>query len=189
MTGLRSLAALALAGLLTGCAMTPLGPPVPSAENIMKARAAGLPPMAVGSFALAPGKDPALDQRISIRANTLYSPFGASFASYLKETLAGELRGAGLLDPRAPVVVSGQLTDSRVDVPMGMASASVAARFTVARAGATVYAKELRADSSWNAGFNGYEAVPMAVNRYEQLYRQLTGKLLEDAEFRAAVRP
>ncbi len=174
---------------LSGCAMTPMGKPVPSIDNIGKARAAGLLPMAVGRFELAPGKDPSLDQRVSIRSNTIFSPFGNSFAAYLKESLAGDLRAAGLLDPGAAVVIAGQLTDSRIEVPTGTASASIAARFTVTRAGAVVYAKELRAHASWQAGFVGAEAVPMAVNHYEQLYRQLAGALLEDAEFRVAVRP
>jgi len=188
MRGRSVVAALASAALLAGCAIAPMGPPVPSAENIMKARSAGLPAMAVGAFVLAPGKDPALDQKVSLRTNTIHSPYGSSFAAYLKETLASDLRGAGLLDPAAALVISGELTDSRLDVPMGMASAAIAARFSVNRAGAPVYTKELRADSSWNAGFNGFEAVPTAVNRYEQLYRQLAGKLLEDPEFLAAVK-
>lgn len=187
--GARSVGmALASACVLAGCAITPLGPPVPSVDTIAKARAAGLPPLALGAFALAPGKDPGLDQKVSIRTNTIHSPFGSSFAAYLKETLAGDLRGAGLLDPASPVVISGQLTDSRIDAPVGASTATLAARFSVNRAGAVVYAKELRADSSWSSGFVGAEAVPMAVNHYEQLYRQLAGKLLEDGEFRAAVK-
>jgi hypothetical protein len=181
-------AVLAGASLLAGCAIVPMGPPAPSMENILKARGAGLPPLALGTFALAPGKDPSLDHKISIRANTIHSPFQSSFAAYLKETLAADLRAAGLLDPQAPLVIAGQLTDSRIEVPIGSASAAVAARFTVSRAGVEVYAKELRADASWAAEFNGFEAVPMAVNRYEQLYRQLAGKLLDDADFRAALR-
>jgi hypothetical protein len=183
-----ALLACGLALALAGCAMAPMGKPVPSMENIGKARGAGLPPMALGSFTLAPGKEPSLDQKVSIRTNTIYSPFESSFAAYLKETLAADLRAAGLLDAQSPVVVGAQLTDSQISVPVGEASATIAARFTVSRAGAPVYAKELRARSEWKAEFNGFEALPMAVNRYEQLYRQLTAALLDDAEFRAAVK-
>lgn len=182
------LAVLACAGLLAGCATAHMGPPVPSAANIMKARSAGLPPMTLGAFALAPGKDPGLDQRISLRTNAIHSPFSGSFAAYLKATLAADLRAAGLLDSGSPLVISGQLTDSRIEVPVGEASATLAARFTVDRGGEVLYSKELRAASAWTAGFNGYEAVPMAINRYEQLYRQLAGQLLDDADFRVAVK-
>lgn len=173
---------------LSGCALAPLGAPIPSVENIGKARAAGLPPMALGTFTLAPGQPADMDQKISIRSNKLYSPYGSSFAAYLKQSLASDLHAAGLLDPAAPVVIAGQLTDSRIEVPVGPASATVAARFSVTRSGQVVYAKELRARAAWEAGFVGAQAVPEALNRYEQLYRQLTAMLLGDPEFQVAVK-
>lgn len=183
-----SVALVAVVLATSGCAVAPLGQPVPSIATISAARAAGLPPMGLGSFKLAAGKDPGMDQSISIRTNRLYSPFGSSFSAYLRETLATELRSAGLLDPASPVVVSAELTESRIEVPSGLASASLAARFAVTRAGAQVYAKELRADANWTAGFVGAEAVPMAVNQYEQLYRRLVASLLADPELQAALR-
>jgi len=171
-----------------GCALAPLGHPVPSMANIAAARSADLPPMALGPFQLAAGKSPVLDQRVSIRSNNLYSPYSSSFSAYLRETLATDLRAAGLLDSASTTIVSGELTDSRIDVPTGTASATVAARFTVTRGGATLYVKELRARTTWASGFVGAEAVPMAVNHYEQLYRQLVASFLGDAELQAAVR-
>lgn len=176
------------ATLIAGCAMLAMGPPVPSVDNIGKARAAGLAPVALGEFKLAAGLPAAVDQRISIRTNTFFSPFGSSFASYLKESLATDLRAAGLLDPASPVIVSAELTDSRIDVPTGPATATVAARFVVTRAGARVYARELRANAAWNAPFIGIEAVPPALNRYQNLYRELNTALLSDPEFQAAVK-
>ncbi|MDB5898378.1 MAG: hypothetical protein JWP41_1980 [Ramlibacter sp.] len=173
---------------LGGCAIAPLGAPVPSTDNIVKARAARTPPLALGDFKLAPGKPAGMDQKISIRSNTLHSPYGNSFAAYLKEALGGDLRAAGLLDPESPLVLSGQLTDSQIEVPTGTSHATVAARFVLTRSGAAVYDKELRARSEWQSGFVGIEAVPMAVNRYQLLYRELVGMLLADAQFQAAAR-
>lgn len=181
------LAALLLSAALGGCAIAPLGPPGPSMENIAAARAAGIPPLALGTFRLAPGGDPSMDQKISIRTNVLHSPVDNSFAAYLKAALAADLRAAGLLDPASATVLSGELTESRIDVPSGQASASLAARFRVARGSVALYDRELRVADTWTAGFVGAEAVPMAVNHYEVLYRKLTKKLLEDREFRAAV--
>ncbi|QJW83564.1 hypothetical protein HK414_03755 [Ramlibacter terrae] len=130
-------AATALLLALAGCAILPLGAPVPSVQNIGKARAAGIAPVALGTFRLAPGVDPAIDQRIVIRSNTVHAPTGSSFAQYLRETLATDLQAAGLLAPAASTVISGELLDSRIDVPTGTAPAwgTVAARFTVTRAG------------------------------------------------------
>ncbi|AMO25320.1 hypothetical protein UC35_07920 [Ramlibacter tataouinensis] len=184
----RALFAAASLLALAGCAIAPMGTPIPSVDNIGKARAAGIPPLALGQFALAPGKPPGLDQSISIRTNTVHSPFGSSFSAYLKESLAADLRAAGLLDPASPLVLAGELTDSRIEVPVGTASGTVAARLTLTRSGTQLYAKELRAQASWQAPFVGVEAVPMAVNHYQELYRQLTRTLLEDPEFQAAVR-
>jgi hypothetical protein len=179
---------LAVAAVLTGCAIAPMGSPIPSVQNIGKARAAGMAPIALGEFRLAAGKPVALDQSISIRTNTIHSPYGSSFSSYLKETIATDLRAAGLLDEAAPIVLSGQLVDSQIDVPAGTARAVLAAVFTVTRGGAPVYERELRVQDVWQASFIGAEAVPMGMNHYGQLYRRLTGELLDDPLFRAAVK-
>lgn len=179
---LLSLAALA------GCAHLVMAPPVAAIKTIGNARAAGLPPMALGEFRPAPGLPPSVDQRISIRTNTFFSPYGSSFASYLKESLATDLRAAGLLDPASGIVIRGELTDSRIDVPNGPATATVAARFVVTRSGVAVYDKVLRVNATWNAPFIGIEAVAPALNRYQQLYRELNAALLGDPAFQAAVK-
>lgn len=185
----RPFAALAcvLAAGLAGCAIAPMGQPIPSVQNVAKARAAAIPPLALGEFKLAPGKPPGLDQSVSIRTNRIHSPFGSSFSSYLKETLAADLRTAGLLDPNSPFVLSGQLTESQLEVPVGAANAAVAARLILTRAGVRVYDRELRASSTWQAPFVGAEAIPMGINRYTSLYRQLASDLLDDPQFRAAL--
>jgi hypothetical protein len=181
--------ALALAVLaLAGCARMPLAPPSAGMDNIVAARAAGIAPVSLGGFRLAPGRAAAVDQSVTARTNTFYSPYGDSLAQYLKEVLATDLCAAGLLDPASKTVVEGWLTDSRLDVPVGAAQAAVAARFVVKREGATLYDRELRASAQWQAPFIGVEAVPDAVNRYGLMYRRLAADLLADPAFRAAAR-
>lgn len=158
-------------------------------DNIAVARSSGIAPVSLGEFRLAPGRPAALDEAVTARTNTYYSPYAKSFAQYMRETLAADLRAAGLLDPDSATVVQGFLTDSRFDVPAGAAKAAVAARFIVVRAGRTVYDRELRAETDWKASFVGAEALPDAVNRYGQLYRRLSATLLSDPGFRAAARP
>jgi hypothetical protein len=188
MTRFASLLLLAAALLGTGCAQMKMGAPVPGIENIQKARASGIPAVALGTFKLAPGKDAALDQRVVVRTNSIYSPYDSSFASYLKESLAVDLAAAGLLNAASTTVISGLLTDSQLNVPTGPANATVAARFTVTRAGANVYEKELRASSAWTASFIGVEAISGGLNEYGLLYRKLLAQLLDDPQFVAALR-
>jgi hypothetical protein len=174
--------------LLTGCAQIKLGNAVASVDNIQKAKASGMGPVAVGEFALGSGRPKALDEGIGLRSNTVSSPYQGSFAQYLKETLSVELKGAGLLDPASKTVVQGWLTDSQLDAAVGEGTGSVAARFVVLRAGKSVYDKELKASARWESSFVGAIAIPAAVNQYSGLYRQLVSQLLDDASFRAAVR-
>jgi hypothetical protein len=188
MRWIRTLVGLAAAAALGGCAQLQLGEPVASIENIQKARGAGIAPMRLGNFALAPGLDQSLDQRVVVRTNTVYSPYESSFANYLKQTLATDLAAAGLLEPASAVMLEALLTDSKLDVPAGPATASVAARFTIRRTGAKVYDKELRATHDWHAGFLGVVAIQDGMNRYAQLYRKLVTQLLDDPEFQAATR-
>lgn len=187
---MRLAASAALAMLvLAGCARVPLAPPSPAMDSIVAARGAGISPVALGSFRLAPGLPAAIDQSVTARTNTFYSPYGNSFAQYLKEVLAADLGAAGLLQPEAATIVEGWLTDSRLEVPTGAASAALAARFVVRRSGRKLYDRELRVQARWQASFVGVEAVPDAINRYGVLYRQLAADLVADPAFRAAVRP
>jgi hypothetical protein len=177
--------ALALA-LLSGCAIK-LGAPVASIDNIQAAKASGMAPAALGEFALAQGKPKALDEGVSLRGSGLSSPFQNSFAQYLKETLATELKAAGLLEPGSPFVIQGWLTDSQADAAISQGSGSLGARFVVVRAGKTVYDKELKASSTWESSFVGATAIPAAVNEYGALYRKLVNRLLSDPDFKAAM--
>ena len=184
----RCLPALALLPwlLLSGCAQIPLGDPAPSFENIEKARASRTGPVAVGQFKLAPGADPEIDKGLNVRSNTVFSPVGASFAQYLRQTLIADLQAAGLYDDASPATLSGFLTASMLDVPSGTGQARLSARFVLVRTGQTVYDKELHADASWQSTFIGVEAIPAGINQYTTLYHKLVGKLLDDPDYRNA---
>lgn len=178
---------LAAAALLTGCARIPLGAPVASVDNIQKAKGLGMAPVAIGEFKPEAGKDAKLDNTLSIRSNAVYSPINESFAQYLKETLRVELAAAGLLDPASATSIRGDLTASQLDAPIGQGTGALAARFVVARAGRTLYDKELKVNSTWESPFIGAVAIPAAVNEYSALHRKLVAMLLADPAFRTAV--
>ena len=186
---IRPLLAAVLVGAaaLTGCARIPLGAPVASAGNILKAQGTGMAPANVGTFGVAVGKDPAIDKVLVVRSNKVLSPFDESFAKYLGETLRTELKAAGLLDPASATSLEGSLTDNVLDGPIGRGTGRLGARFVVRRAGKTLYDKQHQVDANWDSPFIGAVAIPTAINEYSALHRKLVGSLLDDPVFRQAV--
>lgn len=183
----RLAAVLGGAVALTACQTVKLPAPSPSPANVEKLRAASLTPVNTGTFVLAPGRDKAMDTaQGGLRSNSI-EPQGGSFALQLRDELATELRAAGLLDPNAKTVIEGQLTDSKLDAAIGTGTGRLAARFVVKRDGKQVFDKELFAEASWESSFIGGIAIPAAVQQYGALYKTLVGKLIDDADFRAAL--
>jgi len=179
---------LALSITVSGCATGPMPELQPTMANLQVLKAANLPALAVGQFALADGLPPSMDRSIAIRAVTMKAPGTGSFAGYLKKALETELWGAGKLNPAAASIIEGELTESRITTGLPEGRAVLGARFRVRRAGQTVYDRELTVQTSWASNFIGAIAIPEAMDRYTSLYPTLVGALLEDATFRAAVR-
>ena len=190
----KTIRALLLCGIgaimlqLTGCAQMSMSQPKPTIENAQKSRGIQNAAATMGDFVPEAAKPPSFDQGVSIRTNQLQSPVNGSFAQYLKETLRVELESAGLLDANSGNEISGTLIDSQVDAPIGTGSAQLQAQFVVTHQGKVRYTKILTADASWNSPFIGVEAVPAAAGQYEMLYRKLVGILLDDPEFRQAIK-
>ncbi len=192
MTSVRRVATWAIglsAVLLVGCANVKLAEPTAAVENVQKAKAAGIAPIAVGNFKLAPGKDLSLDQVVSIRSNRFYSPYDSSFSKYLAHTLTADLRAAGLLAEDSRRTIQGELTQSTVDASIGQGKGSLAGRFSVLDEGRKTYDKELKVEAAWESSFVGAVAIPAAINEYVALYHKVIAQLLDDPEFRKAVSP
>ena len=179
----------ALAGLaLSGCAMAPLPAPQASIDNLQTLRAAGIAPVAVGAFTLAPGKPEGMDKSVGIRAGIVSAPSG-SFAGFLQQTLEAELKGGGRLDPTSTIVVSGELTQSDVSAGIDRGHATLGAQFKVTRGGSVVFDKPLLVQDDWDGDFMGAVAIPAAMDHYNGLYHKLVGALLSDQDFKAAAKP
>ena len=177
------LVASSLLLLMTGCAQLPLSPPTANFDFIQKAKASGTAPVAVGTFQLAAGVSRDIDQGLSVRSNSVTSPFEGSMAQYLKQSVTTDLQASGLYDASAPTQLTGLLTESTLSVPIGDSSATLGARFVLTRAGQKIYEKELKANASWKAEFLGALAIPDGINRYVGLYHQLVDMLLNDPEY------
>ena len=180
-----ALAALSLS--LAACAMEPLPPPEATLDSIQAIRASGLPAIGVGAFSAAPGQPTEMDKEIVVRAGAQPAPNG-SFARYLGDTLAVQLKGAGKLDPNSTLIVSGVVTDTHADSAMPTARAALAAKFKLVRNGKPVFEKTLAVQSTWTSDFVGAVAIPDAFNHYVGLFSQLATKLFTDPEFVAATR-
>jgi hypothetical protein len=189
-TGLRAAritAAAAIGAVLVGCASVKLPAPTATADTVQKLRTANLQPAKPGTFALAPGKNPDMDRsQGGLRGSSVAAESG-SFAQYLKDVIAVELKAAGLYDEAAKTMIDAQLLDSQLDAAIGTGTGRLAARFTVTRDGKTLYDKQLSVDGKWESSFVGAVALPAAINEYGQFYKRLAAKLFEDAEFRAAL--
>jgi hypothetical protein len=173
---------------LTACGQVPLSYQ-PTMANLEALKASNIAPLNVGQFALAPGKDSAIDQSVRARATTVSSPNNNSFALFLKDALTQELRAVGKLDPNSTIVVSGLLTKNELNVDMGTGKASLAASFAVTRDGKNVYNKELEEKAEWPSAFIGADAIPTAITQYTSLYKKLLGKLFGDNDFKLASQP
>jgi hypothetical protein len=173
--------------VLSGCAMEALPPPQATFGNIQAVRAGNFAAMRVGDFVAGPGAPTAMDKRIAVRAGVQAAP-GGSYAKWLGETLAAELKGAGKLDPNAALVVSGVVTQTHVDSAMPNGNAQLEARFTLKKNGAVAFDKTLDARSTWTSGFIGAVAIPDAFNHYNALFAEIVTRLLSDPDFKAAAR-
>jgi hypothetical protein len=183
----RMLVLTSLMGLVA-CANVQMPTPVASVTNHEKIRSANLNPTQVGEFKLAPGKPASMDTSLSGLRGSSVAPSAGSFSRQLREELIVELKGAGLLDPSSAMKIEGELTDSMVDAAIGTGKGRLAARFKVTRDGRSVFDKELSVEASWESSFMGAVAVPTAINQYSALYKALVGKLLDDMDFRTAMR-
>ena len=182
------LGAIAALGLnLVACVSVQMPAPAASAGNVEKLRAAKLAPAGTGGFVLAPGKPADMDKSLGGLRGSSMQPSNGSFALQLRDELVAELKAAGLYDTASKNLIEGQLTDSMVDAAIGTGKGRLAARFSVKRDGKLVFDKELAAEASWESSFVGATAIPMAINQYGALYKSLIGKLIDDADFRAAL--
>lgn len=171
--------------LLAGCVQVPVTYQ-PALENLELLRRVDFPPLNVGAFSLAPGKDPAMDKSVTARAASVVPEGGGALSQFLKDAITAELRTAGKYDSASTLEIRGLLTDSQLHAPIDTGMGSLGAKFTLNRGTRVVYEKELSVQSAWESFFLGASAIPAAINEYTSLYKKLIGKLFGDSDFKAA---
>jgi hypothetical protein len=179
---LRSIGALIVcvaAVALTGCAV--VAPPYQATnDNVRSLQTLPGGMVSLGQFT---AKSPDLNH-LSIRASSYNSPFNDSFAEYLKAALGSELEAAGKLDPKAPVVITGELQTNSLDPAIGTGNAHISARIVIKRGNDVVFDKVVHGDSEWESSFIGAIAIPMARQQYGETMKKLLANLFSDPGFK-----
>lgn len=187
-TRYRARASALLAGaalMVSGCISMAVDEIPASIETLQVLRAAEIPALAVGRFTTAKGLDA---RNINIRGSTMHPAKGSTFAEFLGETFAAELRAAGKLDPAAPLVLSGVLTESRAGENLSTGTGSLGATLTLSRNGQAIFSKPYRVETKWKSDFIGAIAIPDAFRNYNGLYAALVRQALSDPELIAAIK-
>lgn len=183
--GRATVLAIGTALLLSGCVSMAVDELPASLETLQVLRAADIPALALGSFTVSKGL---AARSINIRGSTMHPAKGSNFADFLGETFGTELRAAGKLDPSAPLVLSGELTENKAGENLSSGTASLGATMTLSRGGKPVFSKAYRAETKWKSDFIGAIAIPDAFRNYNALYAALVRQTLSDPEMIAALK-
>jgi hypothetical protein len=164
---------------LTGCAS--VAPPYQATnDNVRSLQALPGGMVSLGEFT---AKSPDLNH-LNLRASSYNSPINDSFAEYLKAALRSELEAAGKLDPKAPVVITGELQTNSIDPAIGTANAHISARIVIKRGNEVLFDKVVHGDSEWESSFMGAVAIPLARQQYGETLKKLLANLFSDPGFK-----
>jgi hypothetical protein len=142
----------------------------------------------VGEFTV-PEDQRAAINKISLRADSMTSPYNDSYAEYLREALKQELREAGRLDENADLEVNGVLLKNSVDAwDFKVGTARLSARFVVRKGTAVRYDNIVSVDHQWPSSFPAMIAVPTARDNYPLAVQKLIKQLLADPRFTAVLK-
>ena len=128
-----------------------------------------------------------MDQSIASRAGVQAAP-GGSYARYLGQVIAADLRNAGALDDSSALKVGGTITHAELHSPIGTGHGELAAHITLSRHGVLMFEKSYDAKAAWPSDLVGAAAIPDAFNHYMGLFDEIALDVFNDPEFSAAAR-
>jgi len=181
---LRAVALAVPVAALSACGF--VAPPYsPSVDNIQALKSAANAHARVGTFDSTPSTKNFYP--IGLRADSMRSPVGNSFGSYLADAMTKELTMAGKLSPDSDVEIKATLIENNVSAGLAMGDATLSARFIVTRAGAVRYDQVKTAHTEWSSAFAAMIAIPKAREEYPLAVQKLLGELYADPAFRDAI--
>lgn len=125
---------------------------------------------------------------ISLRGNTMRSPYNNSYAAYLTEAIKQELMLANKFSEDSKVDISGELLQNTIDPAISQGSARIEARFVVTNAGVVKYDQVKFAVHDWPSSFVGAVAIPRAIEEYQTVVAKLLTSLFSDQAFLNALK-
>lgn len=179
------LCAASIALLATGCStMAPQYPA--SLDNVAVLKNQG-GTAKVAAFQSSPAKEN--NNPISLRGNSLQSPYQDSYANYLAEALKQELSLASKYSANSAIEISGTLLKNDLDASgFSTGKGIIEARIVVKNRDTVKYDKVKNAQHEWDSSFMGNIAIPNAVAAYPVLVSKLLAAIYADPDFTAALK-
>lgn len=126
---------------------------------------------------------------ISLRGNSLSSPYDKDLVHYLQVALESELSKAGLLSDNSNKKISALIEKNDIDASgFSVAQGVISAKFTVTKDGQSIYQQTIDVQQEWESSFMGAIAIPNAAEQYPKLVQGLLKKLYSDKAFIAALK-
>lgn len=172
---------------MSGCATWKAPAYQPSVANVSTLKTATNSTVAVGAFSVKTDMPGATT--LPLRAVTLASSVGTSFADYLAQALKAELELAQRFDPKTTIEITGVLTKNVLNADgMTKGQGEIEAQFVVRRNGEVRFDKLKSGTAEWPSSFMGNIAIPNAAQSYPLLVQNLLTALYADPDFLSAIR-
>lgn len=137
-----------------------------------------VPPMNSGVFSATDSVN-----SVSARGVGIESPYGKSYALYLKKALEEHLKQSGRWDSSSKIIISGKLIKNELEGGgFGVGESDLTAQFVVEKKGITVYSKTHSAHHEWESSIGGMEAQLRALKNYTIVFNKLLRKFFLDKE-------
>lgn len=155
----------------------------PSYDNVKLLKGSG--PVRIVDFK---GATPKVG-KITLRGNTLKSPYEKDMVHYLQTALQSEFEKAGLLSETSSKSVTAVVTENLIDTSgFSVANGKITATFKVLDSSRQIYEKTVTVSDEWESSFVGAIAIPRAAAAYPALAKELFNKLYSDKKFIAALK-
>lgn len=174
-----------LFSLLAGCS-TVAPEYAGSRKNVEAIKNLGDVKIMVGKFL--DSEDSSNKKQLTMRANTLTSPYGPTFSSYIENAVRKDLILAGNYSDSSKIVIGGILHKNNIDVNGFSVGAGVCeVEFNVSKDSVVLFNKRINQNHQWESSFAAAVAIPKAINEYPILIEKLLNNLFIDGGFIKAI--
>jgi hypothetical protein len=126
---------------------------------------------------------------ISLRGSTM-APVDTTFAGYVSNALASDLKDAGLLDATASRRIEVVLLNNIIDVSgFSQGVGQIEIELLISERTETLLRKKYATKTTFESGFAGATAIPKGQIEYPNLVRALWSSVYQDADFIKAMKP